>query len=441
MLLHVVPRCCTPSVAGRDCSQLAAAELAPRTGPGFDTGMKSLAVRVLGDFGVDGLEPHAIGSRKARLALHLLALAGGQAVPSGVLIDAIWGRRSACPARGPAGRARSAGCGRWSAGTGSATGTAATSCAATGWTRPSWPCSPARWNGARRPGNVMGAASAARVALSLVRGDGPRRAAGRVGPAPAGRAGAPGRPRPPGGGRRAAGCGRLDGRRRRRGARRWSGSPTTRRRCGCCSARTRWAAGWRPRWPRTPAPGSGWPRNSAPTRRRRRRRCTPPSCAATWPRPGPPPGRPRHGRGRAGRPGRRAGLPRRGRAAVPRRPRRGHRRRRGGGDREDHAAAGLGGPPRRGRGHRAQCPVRAARPRHAAGRAADRAGRAAAPARPRAGHRCARLRCGGARAAARHRARPRAAAGAGRQHARPGRAVRGAGPGAGPARRTGPAGR
>ena len=54
--------------------------------------MKSLAVRVLGDFGVDGVEPQALGSRKARLALHLLALADGQAVPAGVLIDALWDR-------------------------------------------------------------------------------------------------------------------------------------------------------------------------------------------------------------------------------------------------------------------------------------------------------------------------------------------------------------
>jgi DNA-binding SARP family transcriptional activator/tetratricopeptide (TPR) repeat protein len=52
--------------------------------------MKSLAVRVLGDFGVDGVEPQAFGSRKARLALHLLALGAGQAVSSGVLIDALW---------------------------------------------------------------------------------------------------------------------------------------------------------------------------------------------------------------------------------------------------------------------------------------------------------------------------------------------------------------
>ena len=52
--------------------------------------MKSLAVRVLGDFGVDGLEPAALGSRKARLALHLLALAEGGSVGSDVLIEALW---------------------------------------------------------------------------------------------------------------------------------------------------------------------------------------------------------------------------------------------------------------------------------------------------------------------------------------------------------------
>ena len=52
--------------------------------------MKSLAVRVLSDFAVDGIEPQALGSKKARLALHLLALAAGQAVSSDVLVDALW---------------------------------------------------------------------------------------------------------------------------------------------------------------------------------------------------------------------------------------------------------------------------------------------------------------------------------------------------------------
>jgi len=52
--------------------------------------MRSLAVRVLGDFAVDGLERQALGSRKARQALHLLALGQGRVVPSGVLADALW---------------------------------------------------------------------------------------------------------------------------------------------------------------------------------------------------------------------------------------------------------------------------------------------------------------------------------------------------------------
>ena len=53
--------------------------------------MKSLALRLLGEFGVDGVEPAALGSRKARLALHLLALGQGRPVPSGVLVESLWG--------------------------------------------------------------------------------------------------------------------------------------------------------------------------------------------------------------------------------------------------------------------------------------------------------------------------------------------------------------
>jgi DNA-binding SARP family transcriptional activator len=56
----------------------------------FDSRMKSLAVRVLGEFGVDGVEPQALGSKKARLALQHLALGAGQIVPSDVLVDALW---------------------------------------------------------------------------------------------------------------------------------------------------------------------------------------------------------------------------------------------------------------------------------------------------------------------------------------------------------------
>jgi DNA-binding SARP family transcriptional activator len=71
--------------------------MAARAGLRFDTDMKSLAVRVLSDFGVDGIEPQALGSRKGRLALCVLALAGGQAVPADVLADTLWG--DAPPAR------------------------------------------------------------------------------------------------------------------------------------------------------------------------------------------------------------------------------------------------------------------------------------------------------------------------------------------------------
>jgi AAA ATPase domain/Bacterial transcriptional activator domain/Transcriptional regulatory protein, C terminal len=53
--------------------------------------MKSLALRVLSDFGVDGVEPQALGSRKGRLALCVLALAQGQVVPADVLVDTLWG--------------------------------------------------------------------------------------------------------------------------------------------------------------------------------------------------------------------------------------------------------------------------------------------------------------------------------------------------------------
>jgi DNA-binding SARP family transcriptional activator len=53
--------------------------------------MKSLALRVLSDFGVDGVEPQALGSRKGRLALCVLALAEGQVVPTDVLVDTLWG--------------------------------------------------------------------------------------------------------------------------------------------------------------------------------------------------------------------------------------------------------------------------------------------------------------------------------------------------------------
>jgi DNA-binding SARP family transcriptional activator/tetratricopeptide (TPR) repeat protein len=135
--------------------------------------MKSLAVRVLSDFGVDGIEPQALGSRKARLTLQMLAIAGGQAVPAGVLIDALWD--TAPPARPEdqlsvlMSRLRSV-LGRdriehrdhgyllhcdWLDATELAMLTREVE------TR-------------RETGHVMGAVAAARVALSLIRGDGPQ---------------------------------------------------------------------------------------------------------------------------------------------------------------------------------------------------------------------------------------------------------------------------
>src|ERR1700693_3419768 len=90
--------CCDQRGPGRlqpPCTDLAMGaqrtDLAMGARPGFNTCMKSLAVRVLSDFGVDGIEPQALGSKKARLALQLLALAGGQAVPARVLRGAPWG--------------------------------------------------------------------------------------------------------------------------------------------------------------------------------------------------------------------------------------------------------------------------------------------------------------------------------------------------------------
>jgi DNA-binding SARP family transcriptional activator/tetratricopeptide (TPR) repeat protein len=135
--------------------------------------MKSLAVRVLSDFGVDGVEPQAFGSRKARLALQLLAIAAGQAVPPDVLIDALWD--TAPPARPEdqlavlMSRLRSV-LGRdriehrdhgyllhcdWLDATELAMLTREV-------------------EARRETGHVMGAVAAARVALSLIRGDGPQ---------------------------------------------------------------------------------------------------------------------------------------------------------------------------------------------------------------------------------------------------------------------------
>jgi len=62
-------------------------------GPRWIVGVRSLSVRVLGEFGVDGLEPAALGSRKARTVLRLLALGRGGFVPGHAIIDGLWGER------------------------------------------------------------------------------------------------------------------------------------------------------------------------------------------------------------------------------------------------------------------------------------------------------------------------------------------------------------
>ena len=134
--------------------------------------MKSLAVRLLGEFAVDGVEAQALGSRKARQALHLLALADGQPVPADVLADALWA--DAPPARpedqlavlmsrlrGVLGKDRIS---RRSGGY---------------VLHADWQDDTevsqlvAETERRRAAGNVVGAAAAARVALSLLRGSGP----------------------------------------------------------------------------------------------------------------------------------------------------------------------------------------------------------------------------------------------------------------------------
>jgi DNA-binding SARP family transcriptional activator len=65
--------------------------VAPVLAARFDMAMTSVAVRLLGEFGIDGYAQAALGSKKARLALQLLAMARGDAVPADVLIDALWG--------------------------------------------------------------------------------------------------------------------------------------------------------------------------------------------------------------------------------------------------------------------------------------------------------------------------------------------------------------
>ena len=135
--------------------------------------MKSLAVRVLGDFGVDGIEPQALGSRKARLALQLIALGAGQAVPPGVLIDALW--ETVPPARPEDQLAVLMSRLRTVLGRDRIEHRDQGYLLHCDWLDATELAVLTREMEARREaGHVMGAVAAARVALSLIRGDGPQ---------------------------------------------------------------------------------------------------------------------------------------------------------------------------------------------------------------------------------------------------------------------------
>ncbi|HEX5289291.1 MAG TPA: BTAD domain-containing putative transcriptional regulator [Streptosporangiaceae bacterium] len=135
--------------------------------------MKSLAVRVLGDFGVDGIEPQALGSRKARLALQLIALGAGQAVPAAVLIDALWD--TVPPARPEDQLAVLMSRLRTVLGRDRIEHRDQGYLLHCDWLDATELAVLAREMQARREaGHVMGAVAAARVALSLIRGDGPQ---------------------------------------------------------------------------------------------------------------------------------------------------------------------------------------------------------------------------------------------------------------------------
>ena len=194
--------------------------------------------------------------------------------------------------------------------------------------------------------------------------------------------------------------------------------------------------------------GSAWPTSWAPTRPRRPSRCTPRSCAASGPRPArarPPRPAATHAGGQPRIVGRddELGLPRHDRRPGPRRPHRGRDRRGRGRHRQDDPAALLGRPAGRGRATRS-CSPRAARwtgrcrwtpcsPRWPPCSAAG----ARKPPRPSWTRMPPILAPLLGTAAAARPAQP--AHRPGRQHARPGRALRRADPGAPPPHRAGPA--
>jgi DNA-binding SARP family transcriptional activator/tetratricopeptide (TPR) repeat protein len=134
--------------------------------------MRSLAVRVLNDFGVDGMEPQSLGSRKARLALHLLALADGQVVSSAALADALWGDTP--PAKPDDQLAVLVSRLRSVLGRDRIEHRDHGYLLRCDWLDAAELAGLADEVGRRRDtGHVMGAAAAARVALSLIHGDGP----------------------------------------------------------------------------------------------------------------------------------------------------------------------------------------------------------------------------------------------------------------------------
>ncbi|MDQ6747099.1 MAG: winged helix-turn-helix domain-containing protein [Candidatus Dormibacteraeota bacterium] len=54
---------------------------------------EQLRVRVLGDFEIEGISEHRVGSRKARAVLKALALARGQSVRADALMELVWGEQ------------------------------------------------------------------------------------------------------------------------------------------------------------------------------------------------------------------------------------------------------------------------------------------------------------------------------------------------------------
>jgi DNA-binding SARP family transcriptional activator len=316
--------------------------------------MKSLALRVLSDFGVDGIEPQALGSRKGRLALCLLALAGGQVVPADVLVDALWG--DAPPAqpedqlavlisrlRSVLGRDRIQHRDRGYL-------------LVCDWLDASELAALTEEMDRRlSAGNVLGAAAAARVALSLLRGY-------QQPPVPGDWAQL-----------RLAELDRLVGR-----ARRTAAAALLEAGDWMAAADAATAAVAADGYDETSlrvllrayvAGGRVAAALAAYAQARER------LAAELGTDPSP--------QTVAGLPGRGTGLPRHRSRAGPRRPDRDRGRRRGGWHREDRPAPRLGRVPGRGGRHGPDGLVRAARPGHATGRSAVRAGRAAAPARAR----------------------------------------------------------